>query len=159
MSDGDEMAHHSLRRGAIVDHDRIRLDARQFAIHADERHPPRGHIPDGLVIAASRREDEPIDAFLRKHVEVHPLSFATLPGVAENEIVAAGVAMDDVFDAEHEIGEKGIGDVGNHHADGAGLAASKAARNAMRAIVERPYRDLDPTLGFRRYETGAVEHM
>src|ERR1700676_3104200 len=113
MADIDEVLHQGSRGGKVVDHDRVGRDVSEFTVDAYNRKPLRDHVPNGPPVAAGGGEDKAVDALLLKDIQIHVFPFTVLLGVAENEIVAAGVAVNDVFDAEHEIGEEGVGDVGD----------------------------------------------
>jgi hypothetical protein len=106
MAQGDEMAHDRLHGRMIIHHDRVGFDADEFAVDADDRQSVDDHILDDVIVAARWRNDETVDALLREHVEIHALLVAAFLSVAENEIIAADVPMDDVFDAQYEIGEE-----------------------------------------------------
>ena len=111
MPQSDEMAHDTLRGRIIIHHDRVGFDADEFAVDADDGQSVCDHILDGIIVAARRRNDEAVDALFSEHIEIHALLVAVLLSVAKNEIVAPDVPMDDVFDAQNEIGEERISDI------------------------------------------------
>ena len=58
--------------------------------------------------------------------------------VALKRRVETAILLGFIFRPAHHLGEKGVGDVGNDHSDGVGLALGQAARQQVGAVVQLP---------------------
>ncbi len=122
---------------------------RRQTVDEDDGHTPTLQRCGGRGIGAAAEQDA-VDALREQGLQMLLLSEGILVGVAEQHAIAEPLCR--VFDAAHDLGIEGVGDVGNDDADDAGAAGLEAARDGVRMVVECLHRGvhfLAPRLAHR----------
>ena len=146
MAEADEEARRFGGRGAIIQSDRRAMESDGQAIEKDEGHlAALQTLPTGEGIGAGKQNA--IDAMGEQRVQLAVLNFRVAIGVAKHNGHAAAAGL--LLGAPHQFGEKGIGDVGNHHADHVGGPDLEAAGYLIGMVVECARGLLDAAAQFR----------
>ncbi|MDT4818133.1 hypothetical protein FQZ97_512220 [compost metagenome] len=94
-----------------------------------------------VLVGTGRHHDEPVDAALGQHLQVHALAPGLVVGVAQHQRVAGAEAA--VFHDAHDLGEVGVRAVGNEHSQRRGGVALEAARHRVGHVAQLADRQLD----------------
>ena len=128
--------------GAIQEHDG---DSTKL-----ELSDPLVNVPDGC-------EEYPTNPLLHQHQQLRAFAIRFLRAISDLDGVALFIYV--ILGTNHEIGEKGIGDIHDNHAYGATTASPKLTRRLIRNPTELCNRDLYPASRWLRNQIGRVQNI
>ena len=119
---------------AVVEHDRIGVDALTDAVEQHDRHV--GLLDDALKDAAvaDARHDQPVDHPVEQEPDLLVLRVEVLIGAAQHHRVAGPV--EGLLDDRDDVGEERVGDVRDGEADGARGAHLQAAGDGVALVAD-----------------------
>lgn len=111
----------------------------------------------GAAAGAGRHHDQPVDAALGQHLQVHALAARLVVGVAQHQRVARAEAS--VFHDAHDLREIRVGAVGDEHAQRRGGVALQAARHRVGHVAQLADDQLHALAHLGADVAGVVDHV
>ena len=121
----EQMACGQIAAGDVVDVGTVDGRIGHVAVDDDDRDVAGAQVGGEFCLVAGGDQQDAVDLFLDEQVQVEQLAGGVAVRVTENDAVARGEAG--VLDAAADLGEEGVGAVGDDHAQGVGAFAAQRA--------------------------------
>lgn len=130
----DEVIDGEAGAGDVVGADGVAIETLGDAADADDGTFFFDEAGDGVFAAGGHEEEEGVDLAAAEEAQIAGLGVDVVVGITEEEGVA--VFGETVLDAADDAGVKGVGDVGNQHAERLGGTGLEAAGDGVGGIVQ-----------------------
>ena len=135
VAEREQVRGRDLAAARVVDLDQVGGDRFDLAVEQHERQAQPAAVLDDLRVVAGGDQHQAVDAALREHAQMAGLALGLVVGVAQQQVVARGVAA--MLDAADDLREVGIRVAGHQHAERAGRVLLQPARDLARDVAER----------------------
>lgn len=133
VAEGDEVADGLFHAVAVVDHDGVLGEGLLGDVDEDHGDVAGGEVAEDGVFDAEGHDGDAVDVALDEATEA-VLDLGVVVGGADEELV---VALDGgLFEALDELGEEGVGDVGDEEADESAASGDEGAGLGVGEVVE-----------------------